>query len=160
MKEAEVHQVILLKVRSLSRNELIKVALCSCLLFFSLRLTNLWIEFSDTDIKFSHLYYDAESWTISFEPIKPYTYSYKWHISYLSDKLRPLIYLIVWSIAPKFNLFNRFNLIYLYAGYEVSLILDYYLFFNQFPFRVLFNSIIIVIQSLYLIHCTLLYFKK
>lgn len=120
----------------MTKNSFLSFIICHCLLFMSLRLMYEWHNYIDSGKTFSHTFYDSTTWQISLSPDEPYTYKLKWFIAYSSDKLRPLIYLICFLFFNSRLMIGRLNLWYLYIALEISLYLDYYLFFNQFPFRV------------------------
>lgn len=125
-----------------------KVILCHLLLFVLLSGLVVWEDFIGYEWVFSHPFYDAKSWSISLNPKEPYSYSYEWFITYLSDKIRPLVYVLIIIINPRIILFGV-NIIYLYLALEISLVVDYLLFFNQYPFR---DSLVVIYALISITH--------
>lgn len=141
-----------------SISEFQKVVLASSLLFLLVFFNKLWVDFIGLEHCFEWVseITDAEGNQkvfINYDAItdcNQYCLSTSWHVKIFSDKLKYVIYLLCAAIIqPDFKRILGVSLWWFYIMFEVIQVIDYRLFFNQFPYTEEFSYFLFGFQVLY-----------
>ncbi len=151
-------------------NELLKVGLTFCLLFFicfcsmignSKKVNEISKPDENGDYKgWTYPFYDKSCDCVNFyvEESNQYKDPWNWAIFFANDKFMIVVAFLIIAIRPDFTKFG-FDLTIIWVVYFVMLLFDRVLFLEKWQWRPNIEIFMVSLQFLYLSYCAALHYK-
>ena len=132
-------------------NRIKRILLSTSILLGSFFLWGLWMIIP-VDYYFEFPFYDLESRSLSFNPVKKLGYQLYDITPYLVDRFIPIVYLTCFNIVGKMKMPYLGNIWNYYIAFHAFLFIDYLLFFKQVPILIYCIASMALIQLSYTVY--------